>query len=116
MQKVRCASRIVRYPVVSPMVEKKISVETAMTISGTISGRLISAKLAWRPRKTPPRIIASAAAVAMAVAAVEAISAMVSEFHAAWPKRPASGPVKTSPYQRSETPPHWVIEVEPLKL
>ncbi|MGB4828303.1 MAG: hypothetical protein WBP18_13720 [Paracoccaceae bacterium] len=49
---------------------------------GPFRGRLISAKLACRPRNRPPRIIASAAAEVTAVAVVEVITAMVSEFQA----------------------------------
>jgi len=93
-----------------------MSVATAITISGTMRGRLISAKVVDLPRNLPPRIMARLAATAMAVAAVAARMAMVREFHAAALKRGASGPVKTSAYQRHEKPPHVVIEVEPLKL
>ena len=98
------------------MAEKKISVATAVTISGTISGRLISAKVADFPRNRPPRIMTRLAATAIVVAADAASTAMVIEFHAAALKRGASGPVKTSAYQRHENPPHVVIEVESLKL
>ena len=110
MQNTRCAIRIVRYPVVIPIVAKKTSVATAVTISGTSSGRLISANVAPRPRNAPARTIATAAATAITVAAVEAISAIDSELRAAAAKIGASGPVKTSAYQRSENPSHFWIE------
>ena len=98
------------------MVGKKIKRATAVTISGTNRARLISAMLTVRPRNRPPLTRASAAAVAIRVAPVAASSGIVSELQAAWPKRAASGRVKTSPYQRKENPPHSVIEVDPLKL
>ena len=65
------------------MALKKIRVATAVTISGTMIGMLISARLSAFPLKAPPRTMATAAAVAMMVLATAAESAMVSEFHAA---------------------------------
>ena len=83
MQKTICAMRIVRYPVVNPRAEKKINVATAVTISGTIKGKLINAKLTDLPRNRPARSIAVAAIVAIKVADVAAISAMDTELSAA---------------------------------
>tara|TARA_E500000331_G_scaffold276872_1_gene269515 strand:- start:2062 stop:2328 length:267 start_codon:yes stop_codon:yes gene_type:complete len=77
------AISIVRYPVVNPIAEKKISVATAVTISGTIKGKFINAKLTDLPRNLPERSIAVAAIVAIIVADVAAIIAMDTEFIAA---------------------------------
>ena len=65
------------------MVAKKISVATAEMISGTMSGRLITAYAAVCPRNGPARAIARAAAVAATVAMLAAITATVSEFSVA---------------------------------
>jgi len=65
------------------MVLKKISVATAVTISGTMIGRLISPKVADLPRNEPPRTIAIAADVAIMVEAVAARMAIVTEAQAA---------------------------------
>ena len=98
------------------MALKKTSVATAVTISGTMIGMLISARLSDLPRKAPPRTMATAAAVAMVVLATAALSAMVSEFQAASLNLADSGPVKMSMYQRKLNPPQRVIESESLKL
>ena len=98
------------------MALKKTSVATAVTISGTIIGILMSARFSDFPRKAPPRTIATAAAVAMVVLATEALSAIVSEFHAASLNLADSGPVKMSMYQRKLNPPQRVMESESLKL
>ena len=97
------------------MAEKNISVATAVTISGTISGRLISANVADFPRNCPLRTMATAAAIAIDVAVVAASNAMVIEFHAALRNRSASSPVNTSTYQRKDRPDHVVIELDSLK-
>ena len=78
------------------MAEKKISVATAVTISGTISGRLISAKLADFPRNLPDRSMAVAAIIATMVADVAAINAIVMELIVAALNLGASTPKKTS--------------------
>ena len=110
MQNTMCATTIEAWPSVKPIAEKKISVATAVTISGTMMGREISAKLAERPRNAPPLTMPIAAAVAMVVAATAASVAMPSEAAAAARNLPASSPVNTSAYQRHENPPHAVIE------
>ena len=60
--------------------------------------------------------MARAAAVAMVVLAVAAMSAMVSEFQAAALNFADSVPVNTSRYQDRLNPPQRVIESESLKL
>ena len=114
MQKTMWATRMVSTPRSNPIIEKKISVATAVTISGTIRGRLISPKTPPRSRNDPPRTMAIAAAVAMLVDVTAAPMAMISEFQAASLNFSDSGPVKTSTYQRSEKPPQRVIEAVSL--
>ena len=55
----------------------------AVTISGTIKGKLISAKLTDLPLNLPARSIAVAAIVAIMVADIAAITAIDTEFIAA---------------------------------
>ena len=98
------------------MVEKKINVATAVTISGTMIGNDISANDTNLPLKFPPRIIPIDAAVAMIVETMAAMIAMVNEFQAAALNLALSSPVNISTYQRNETPPQLVIERLSLKL
>ena len=87
-----------------------------MTISGTMIGMLMSARLSDRPRNRPPRTMATAAAVAIDVLAVAAMTAMVSEFQAAALNFADSVPANTSWYHDRLNPPQRVIESESLKL
>ena len=98
------------------MALKKTSVATAVTISGTMIGMLMSARLRERPRKCPPRTMATAAAVAIEVLAVAAMIAMESEFQAAALNLADSVPANTSWYHDRLNPPQRVIESEALKL
>ena len=77
-------------------------------------GKLMRPSVTARPRKSPPRTIAIAADVAITVAVVAAHKAMVSEFQAAALNFGDSGPLKTSTYQRNDSPSHTVIEAEAL--
>jgi hypothetical protein len=98
------------------MVEKKINVATAVTISGTIIGRDISANDANLPLKLPPRIIPIAAAVAITVETIAAMIAMLNEFQAAALNLALSSPVNISTYQRNDKPPQLVMDTLSLKL
>src|SRR5471032_1302964 len=60
-----------------PSAEKKISVVMATTISGTTSGIMIMPLTSRRPAKSRPRSSARAAAVAIAVEAMVAATAMI---------------------------------------
>src|SRR6056297_262725 len=116
MQKAICAMRIVNRPRSKPMALKKISVATAVTISGTIKGREIRPNDAVRSLNRPPRTIAVAASVAMVVDTVAAMIAMMKLLRAAVLNFSLSMPVNTSTYQRSEMPSQLVIDCEALKL
>ena len=93
-----------------PIALKKIRVATAVTISGTMIGRLMSAKLTDFPRNAPPRTIPTAAEVAMTVDVTAAMAAIDNEFQAASLNFPASRPKKTSSYHRRLSPPQIVID------
>ena len=94
---------------------KKISVATAVTISGTMSGSEIRPNETVRSLKRPPRTMAVAADVAIAVDKVAAIIAMVKELIAACLNLPDSGPENTSTYHCKDMPSHTVIDREALK-
>ena len=85
-----------KMPSLNPIAEKKINVATAETISGTMIGKEIRAKLAGLPRKFPPLIIPIDAAVAMLVAVMAAMTAMISELRAANLNFSASGPTSAA--------------------
>ena len=82
------------------MALKKINVATAVTISGTISGKFINAKLVDLPRHEALLIMPSAASVATVVEHIAAITAMVIEFQAAVLNLAASLPKNTSLYTK----------------
>ena len=65
------------------MAEKKISTATAVTISGTISGSVISPRETVLPRKLPPRASTRAPMVVIAVATIVDTVATISEFQTA---------------------------------
>ena len=111
-----CATKIDKVPSLNPIVEKKINVATAVTISGTMIGSDISANEANLPLKFPPRIIPIAAAVAITVETIAAIIAILNEFQAAALNLALSSPVNISTYQRNEIPPQFVIDTLSLKL
>lgn len=94
---------MVACPAANPIAEKNINVATAVTISGTINGRLNKGKESNLPRNLPARSIAIDAHVAITVETVAAPIAMVSELKVACRNFPASKPKKTSRYQRSDT-------------
>jgi hypothetical protein len=100
----------------NPIVEKKINVATAVTISGTIIGSDIKANEANLPLNFPPRTIPIAAAVAITVETIAAIIAMLKEFQAAALNLALSSPVNISTYQRNDIPPQLVIDTLSLKL
>ena len=114
MQNAIWATRIVIYPRANPMKLKKINVATARTISGTMMGSEIRPKEGVRRRYFPPRTIAVAAAVAIAVAKVAAMMAIENELIAACWNFALSGPTKISTYQRRERPRQVVIDSEAL--
>ena len=88
-----------------PIAEKKIRTATAVTISGTISGSVISPSETVLPRKLPPLASTRAPMVAIAVAKTVATVATISEFQTAfW----ISELLKAFRYQSMPNPPQFI--------
>ncbi|MCY1282553.1 hypothetical protein D9M70_313930 [compost metagenome] len=112
MQNTTWAMRMVNSESLSPMKAKNIRVATAVTISGTSSGRpstpLISV-CPWKARPRMPRAARVARAVEISVAKV----ATISEFFAA---RTISGSLATTLYHFRLKLSQMVADWPPLKL
>ena len=89
---------------------KNDSVATAVMISGTISGRLITMKAADSPRHGLTRVMPIAASVATIVETIVAVTEMISVFLAALWK---SSFRKALPYQ-PRLMPSQCVTIEPL--
>ena len=88
---------------------KKDKVATAVMISGTISGRLMTMKAAGRPRHGFTRVIPIAASVAQIVETIVALTEMISVFSAALWNSSLAARCRTS----RPTPSQWVTS-EPV--
>ncbi|MNN08610.1 hypothetical protein D3C81_1214700 [compost metagenome] len=112
MQNTTWAMRMVNSDSFKPMKAKNISVATAVTISGTSSGRPSTPFIRPCPRKLRPRMPSAARVARLVAIRVESV-ATISEFFAA---RRISGSSATTEYQCRLKLSHRVADWPLLKL